>query len=110
MKSALKITFALFVLAFIVSCASTSSFETNKNPSFNEPITKLYVIVDVGDHPTQGGKLGEVLATDMQNALQQDGIDSKAVAVTGLELNGDNYKEISDFGANQALVITLTQG
>lgn len=101
----------LCAVGLIASCATTSNVETNKSTSFSGPVTKLYVVVDVGDHPTQGGKFSDVLAADLQKDLQQNGIESKVAAVSGLELSGNQYqKEASDFGATQIMAITLAQG
>jgi hypothetical protein len=99
------------ILGLIAACATTSNVETNKSASFSGPLAKLYVLIDVGDHPTQGGKFGDVLATDLQKDLTKNGIDSKVVSVTGLELSADKYqKEASDFGADQMMAVGLAQG
>ena len=106
MKPVLKGIFAFGMLGLIVSCASAPTTETNKSPGL---ITKIYVLVDVGDWKYEGGDFGTYLATNLEKKLQQDGVDTKAGSVTGLELDKDKYKkEMSDFGATKIMLVRLS--
>lgn len=79
---------ALGVVLLVVSCAS-SSIQSNKNPDYNQVMTKLDVLVDVGDHSTMSGDLGDYLVTHIPKAFQADGIDTTVTKLTGTELNNN---------------------
>lgn len=87
MAKAMKGIWACGLFVLIVSCATTATMETNKDPSFSGPVTKLYVIVDVGDWQYGVDKLRDDVATGLQKALPQNGIDTKVNQVTGIELD-----------------------
>lgn len=111
MAKAMKGIWACGLFVLIVSCATTATMETNKDPSFSGPVTKLYVIVDVGDWQYGVDKLRDDVATGLQKALPQNGIDTKVNQVTGIELDPDGFKrEMNDFGTTIVMLVKLVDG
>lgn len=106
-KSILGLAFVLV----LTSCATTATIETNKSPAYDEQLSKLYILVNVGDWEYEGDKLGDYLAANLEKKLQENGILTKASRVSGVELDEDRYKkEMGNFGATRMMDIELSGG
>ena len=117
-----KSVLCLLVVLSIVSCATTSSIETNKNVAYSEPIKKLFVVINTGDWkyivyetPEKPNSayhevlLSDYLAKKVEEKVKVSGVEVKADKVEKLELGLDRInKERDDFGATWVMSITLT--
>ena len=111
MARSAKFILALAAVLSFVSCA-TVSIESNKDPANSEVINRIYVVVDTGDWKWDAETLlGDYLARNLEKKLQENGIDTRARRLTGLELNEDQLKrEVDDFGTTKIMEVRLTDG
>jgi hypothetical protein len=122
MRRIIRSMLGVALVLLIASCATAPLLETNKNSAYNEPITKLFVIVATGEwkytYNTTPNKAyatwSEVVLSDylVENAgkkFEQSGIDVKIDKVARLELGSERLsKEISDFGTAWVMNIMLS--
>ena len=110
----LKYMLALPLILSIFSCASTASIESNKNPAYNDVLTKFYIVVNLGDWKIMSPgvvDLADYLTKNLVMRFQKNGIETKASRVTGLEISNDQItKEIKAFGSDRVMEIQLTSG
>ena len=100
-----KVLLALGVVLSVISCSSVS-VASNKNANFDQVITKIGVVIDVGDHKTMSGDLGDWLTTNIPKALQGAGVDAVAYKATGVELTEEQYTN----GATLVMLVKLVDG
>ena len=114
---------AFSIVLFLASCATTTvALQENKNPAFTGPLTKLFVIVNVGDWKCSANTgtsatpvwkeipLGDSLAATLEKTFQEYGIDTKAIRSDDVNVDQDQIKkEISDFGATRVMEIQLSE-
>jgi hypothetical protein len=120
METIKKSIFLCGISCLIISCVSVS-IESNKDPAYSEYIEKMYVIVETGDltifvysdDPFSGTvdlPAAEYLQNIIEEKFREVGIDIKAVAISGLELDkGEIEEDIRDFGARTVMSLQLTE-
>ncbi|MFI5368266.1 MAG: hypothetical protein ACHQ1F_04560 [Spirochaetia bacterium] len=111
-RIAKSISGLLFVL-FLASCATTTvSVEKNKNPAFDELLTRLFVEVDAGDWKCSYNAgssdspvwkeiaLADYLTAAIEKKFQENGVDTKAIRLNQVDVDQVQImKEINEFGA-----------
>ena len=103
----------LLCVLFLASCATTTvSVEKNKNPAFDQLLTRLFVEVDAGDWKCSYNAgsadspvwkeipLADYLTAAMPKKLQENGVDTKAIRLNQVDVDQVQImKEIDEFGA-----------
>jgi len=132
----MKFMLCVVIILVPVSCititsVTTVSIETNKDPAFGKLLTKLYVVVNVGDYNCEyntgspekplswdeykqvvkEAPLGDYLTATIEKKFQENGIKTKVMQVTGVELGKDQIiKSNNEIGASEVMLIQLTDG
>lgn len=114
----------VFVSVLLASCATTSKIETNKNAAYSDFLTKLYIVMDIGDwvisrdtssDPKKATlkdfRLDESLISSLEKKFQDRGITTKSNFVTELDTNPEQIaKDRTDFSADREMMVKLSGG
>lgn len=116
--------FLLSCLILITASCTSIKIESNKDPDYTSPITKVYVIIDAGGIkinqplPAKANEapkseevlLAEYLQKKIKASLTQIGIETEATGLTGLELSEAKLEDsIKAFGPQATMTITLPE-
>src|SRR5208337_2682836 len=113
----------LTIVLFLSSCATTTvSLQETKNRAYSEPLTKLFVEVNVGDWKCSANtgtsdspvwkeiELADYLTATLEKTFQEYGIETKAIRLNDVNVDQDQImKEISDFGATKVMEVQLSE-
>ena len=99
----MKKLFLFAVLVIFASSCATVNLTFNKNPEYHGRVKKIFILLkDIK-------KTGFVsqLSLDLPAALQENGIDAKAILVDGLTLENekDFHKMATDFSADAVITV-----
>lgn len=108
---------AVMVLA---ACATTSRIETNKNAAYTEVLTRLYIVMDIGDWMIsrntssdqnvawKESRFDGALIASLEKKLQERGIVTKSAFVTALDIDPHRTaKDRTDFHADREMTVRL---
>jgi hypothetical protein len=103
---------------FLVSCATTVSVETNKDPGYDKVLGTVAilaqgrgVVVDWDATTGQRATFDNYVPIAIESALTAAGVTAKGIVQTGLELDQNIAKsQVQAFGATSLMVATLVRG
>ncbi len=118
MLNSWKRILCLSVTIALASCATTSTIETNKSAAYTGLLTRLHIVVSIGDWTISRpdpqkpvwteSRLDESLAAILEKKLRDRGVTTKSTWVTELDINPSQVAaDRTDFGADREMSIGL---